>query len=55
MPDVNDDPGNDSNSGSILALQRLIESDLNNGPSPSHSNLVSDGVYICTGLLHMVS
>ena len=54
-PDFNYDPGNDSNSGCNLALQRLIESDLNNGPSPSHSNLVSDGVYICSGLLLMVS
>ena len=54
-PDFNNGPGNDSNSDRILALQRLLESDLNNGPSPSHSNLVSDGVYICSGLLHMVS
>ena len=43
------------NSGPILALQRLFESDLNNGPSPSHSNLVSDGIYIYSGLLLMVS
>ena len=27
----------------------------NNGPSPNHSNLVSDEVYICSGLLLMVS
>ena len=43
------------NSGSILALQCLFESSLNNGPSPSHSNLVSDGVYICSRLLLMAS
>ena len=43
------------NSGPILALQRLFEPDLNNGPSPSHSNLVSDGIYIYSGLLLMVS
>ena len=42
MPDFNNGPGNDSNSGCILVLQRLFESNLNNGPSPSHSNLVSD-------------
>ena len=34
---------NGSNSGCILVLQRLFQSNLNNGPSPSHSNLVSDG------------
>ena len=54
-PDFNNGQENYSNSGCILALQRLFESDLNNGPSPSHSNLVSDGVYICSGLLLMVS
>ena len=43
------------NSGPILALQRLFESDLNNGPSPSHSNPVSDGIYIYSGILLMVS
>ena len=37
------------NSGPILALQRLFESDLDNGRSPSHSNLVSDGIYIYSG------
>ena len=42
------------NIGPILALQRLFESDLNNGPSPSHSNLVSD-VQTYSGLLLMVS
>ena len=43
------------NSGPILDFQRLLESDLNNGPSPSHSNLVSDGIYIYSGFLLMVS
>ena len=43
------------NSGPILALQHLFKSDLNNSPSPSHSNLVSDGIYIYSGLLLMVS
>ena len=44
MPDLNNDPGNDSNNGCILVLQCLFESNLNNGPSPSHSSLVSDGI-----------
>ena len=53
---LNSGPRNDSNSGCILALQHLFESSLNNCPSPSHSNLVSDGgVYICSGLLLMIS
>ena len=35
---------------------RLFESDSNNGPpSPNHSNLVSDEVYICSDLLLMIS
>ena len=33
-PDFNSDPGNDSNIGCILALQRLFESKLNNSPPP---------------------
>ena len=32
MPDFNSCPGSDSNSGFILALQRLFESNLNNSP-----------------------
>ena len=52
-PYFNSGPGNDSNIGFILALQYLFESNLNNGPSPSHSNLVSDRVYICSGCLHL--
>ena len=54
-PDFNSGPGNDSNIGYILALQCLSESNLNNSPSPSHSNLVSDRPYICSSLLLMVS
>ena len=54
-PYFNSGSGNDSNIGCILALQRLFESNLNSSPSPSHSNLLSDGVYICSGLLLMVS
>ena len=54
-PNFNNGPGNGSDSGCTLALQRLFESDLNNGSSPSYPNLVSDGVYICSGLLLMVS
>ena len=53
-PDFNNGLGGDSNSGPILAPWRLFESDSNNGPSPSHSNLVLDEIYICLGLLLMV-
>ena len=45
-PDFNNGPAGDSNSGPVLVPRRLFESDLNNGPSPGHSNLVSDEVYI---------
>ena len=55
MSDFNSGLGYDSNIGCILAFQHLSESNLNNSPSPSHSNLVSDRVYICLGLLLMVS
>ena len=51
----NNGPGNSLNSTRSLDPRRLFETDLNNGPSPSHSNPVSDGVYICSGLLLMVS
>ena len=54
-PDFNNGPGNYSNNGCMFALQCLFESNLNNSPSPSHSNLASDRVYICSGLLLMVS
>ena len=35
-------------------LQRLSESDTNNGLSPGYLNLLSNEVYICPGLLRMV-
>ena len=57
-PDFNYDPGNDSNSGCFLALQHLVESDLNNGPDgpvPGHSNLVSDEAYICSSLVTILA
>ena len=38
MPDFNNGLRRDSNSGPILSLGRLFKSDLNNGPSPGHSN-----------------
>ena len=43
-PDFKNGLGGDSNSGAVLAPQRLFESNSNNGP-PGHSNLVSDEVY----------
>ena len=46
MPDFNNGPANDLNSSRSFYPQRLFESDLNNGPSPIHSNLVSDGIYM---------
>ena len=55
MPDFNNCPGNSLNSSRSLDLRRLLETDLNNGPSPSHSNSVSDGICVCSGLLVMVS
>ena len=42
-PDFNNGLRSDSNSGPILALRRLFESDSNNGPSPGHLNLASEG------------
>ena len=54
-PDFNNGLGGDSNSGPVLAPWRLSESDSSNGPSLGHSYLVSDEVYICSGLLLMVS
>ena len=41
-PDFNSGPGNYSNISCILALQRSFESNLNNSPSPSHHNFVSE-------------
>ena len=35
--------------------RRLFESDSNDGPSPGHSNLVSDGICICSDVLVIVS
>ena len=54
-PDFNNGLGGDSNSGPVLASWRLFEPDSNNGPSPGHSNLVSDEVYICLSFLLMIS
>ena len=54
-PDFSNGLGGDSNSGPILGPQRLFEPDSNNDPSPGHSNLVSDEVYICLSLLLMIS
>ena len=48
-------PGGDSNSGPVLAPQRLFEFNSNNDSFPSHSNLLSDRVYICSCLILMVS
>ena len=36
-------------------LRHLFSSNLNNGPSPGHSNLGSDGRYTCPSLPFMVS
>ena len=44
-PDFNNDLGGDSNSCPVLSPRRLFKSNLNNGPSLGHSNLVSDEVY----------
>ena len=45
-PDFNNGLGGDSNSGPVLVPRRLFEPDSYNGPSPGHSNLVSDEVHI---------
>ena len=54
MPDVNNGPGNDSNSTHILAPWCLFEIDINNDPPQAIPNPVSDGEYICSGILLMV-
>ena len=54
-PDFNNGLGGDSNSSPVLGPRRLFEFDSNNGPSPGHSNLVSDEVYICSSVLFMIS
>ena len=54
MPDFNNGPGNDLNSSRSLALRRLFETDVNNDPPQAIPKPVSDGEYICSGLLLMV-
>ena len=54
MADFNNSPGNDLNSTRSLALQRLFETDVNNYPPQAIPSPVSDGEYICSGLLRMV-
>ena len=54
MPDFNNGPGNDLNSSRSLALRRLFETDANSDPPQAIPNPVSDGEYICSGLLLMV-
>ena len=54
MPDFNNGPGNDLNSSRSLAPRRLFETDVNNDPPQANPNPVSDGEYICSGLLLMV-
>ena len=50
-PDFNNDLGADSNSGPVLSPGVYLS---HNGPSLGHSNLVSNEVYICSGLLFMI-
>ena len=54
MLDFNNGPGNDLNSSHSLAPRRLFETDVNNDPPQANPNPVSDGEYICSGLLLMV-
>ena len=54
MPDFNNDPGNDLNSTHSLAPRRLFETDVKNDPPQAILNPVSDGEYICSGLLLLV-
>ena len=54
MPDFNNGPGNDLYSTRSLAPRRLFETDVNNDPPQAIRNPVSDGDYICSGLLLMV-
>ena len=49
--DFNNDLRDDSNSAPVLGPRRLFKCNSNNGPSLGHSNLVSDKVYICSGLI----
>ena len=54
MPDFNNGPGNDLNSSHSLAPRRLFETEVNNDPPQAIPNPVSDGEYICSGVLLMV-
>ena len=54
MPDFNNGSGNNLNSSRSLAPRRLFETDVNNDPPQAIPNPVSDGEYICSGLLLMV-
>ena len=55
MPDFNYGPGNDLNSTRSLARRRLFETNVNNNDPPQAIlNPVSDGEYICSGLLLLV-
>ena len=54
MLDFNNGPANDLNSIRILALWCLFETDINNDPPQAIPNPVSDGEYICSGILLMV-
>ena len=54
MLDFNNGLGNDLNSIRILAPRCLFETDLNNDPPQAIPNPVSDGEYICSGILLMV-
>ena len=54
MPDFNNSPGNDLDSTRILGLRPLFETDVNNDPPQAIPNPVSDGEYICSGILLMV-
>ena len=50
-PDFTNGPGNDLNSTRSLARRRLFETDVNNDPPQAIPNPVSDGEYMCSGLL----
>ena len=54
MPDFNNGPGNDLNSTRSLAPRCLFVTNVNNDPPQAILNPVSDGEYICSGLLLLV-
>ena len=54
MPDFNNSPGNYLNSTRILGPRPLFETDVNNDPPQAIPNPVSDGEYVCSGILLMV-